>query len=386
MNLYNFIFSEKRSHQLQRHLIFWLLWWLYFTISYFHYEQTGLNNNVEFEPWKLPFFIKTTLLLCVHIISCYIFINWLMPKYLFKEKYAALVTGIFILGLFILFSSYFMHKTILPVINTAFDHNPVIENPNIWWTSITSGLLSAPKVTTAAAAIKLLKRWWLKQKEKERLEKEKLLTDLQLLKAQMHPEFLFSSLKNIYELADKKENNKSANLLLKLADILSYILYESENEKVPIKKEISVIKDYLVIEKIRLGNKLELDVAVKGDPGKKLIIPLLLFSVIENIFSQIDEKSSETTWLNLEIQIEETCITMKIIYGQTNEPLLEGMVQNKMAKLIKQLDFYYPGNYELKTTIEPDMMMISLTLIMEESFNEKPNAFYTTEQIVYATV
>jgi len=386
MNWYNFIFSEKKSHQLQRHLVFWLLWWIYFTVSYFHYEQTGLNNNVEFEPWKLPFFIKTTLLLFIHIISCYLFINWLMPKYLFKEKYAALVTGIFILGLLVLFSSYFMHKTILPAVNAAFNYNPVIENPDIWWTSITSGLLSAPKVTSAAAAIKLLKRWWLQQKEKERLEKEKLIADLQLLKTQMHPEFLFSSLKNICELAEKKENNKSANLLLKLADVLSYILYESENHLVSLDKEIGVIKDYLVVEKTRLGSKLELDVAIKGSPGKRMIIPLLLFSVIENIFSQINDKNSETNWLNLEIQIEETGISMKIIYGKTNEPLLEGVIETKMTKLIKQLDFFYPDNYELKTTIEPDMMMISLIITMDEVLNEKTNAFYKPEPIAYATV
>jgi len=114
----------------------------------------------------------------------------------------------------------------MPLINTAFNYQPVIANHNTWWTSISSGLLSAPKVISAAAAIKLLKRWWLKQKEKERLEKEKLMTDLQLLKSQVHPEFLFSSLDTICGMTRKKNIDNAAMLLLKLADILSYILYE----------------------------------------------------------------------------------------------------------------------------------------------------------------
>jgi len=166
MSWYSFLFSEKRSHRLRRHLVFWLLWWVYFTASYYHYEQSGLQR-VEFEPWNFPFFIKSLLLLSIHIMACYYFINYLMPQYLFKARYMALVTQIFILGFLILLSSYFIHKTVFPLINTAFNYKPVIANQNIWWTSITSGLLSAPKVICAAAAIILLKRWYLKQKEKD---------------------------------------------------------------------------------------------------------------------------------------------------------------------------------------------------------------------------
>src|SRR4030095_7437836 len=280
MNWYSCIFSEKKSYRLWRHLVFWLLWWMYFTISFFHYEQSGLQK-AELEPWGFLLFIKSILLLAIHITACYYFINYLMPKYLFKARYIALVAQIFILGFLILMSSYFTHKTVLPLINNAFNYNPVISNQTIWWTSITSGLLSAPKVICAAAAIKLLKRWWLKQKEKERLEREKLLTDLQLLKAQIHPEFLFSSLDNIRVMVQKKNIDSASTLLLKLADILSYILYECDNNLVLLEKEIRVIKDYLVLEKTRMGHQLEIDVAVKGKTGTKMIAPLILFSFIE---------------------------------------------------------------------------------------------------------
>src|SRR5215204_1763775 len=275
MNWYSFIFSEKKTHRFRRHLVFWLLWWVYFIVTYFYYLQTGLQK-IEFESWNFPFFIKSILLLSIHITACYYFINYLMPQYLFKSKYMVMVMHILLLGILILVISYFIHKTVLPVINTAFDYNPAIASRNIWWTSITSGLLSAPKVISAAVAIKLLKRWWLKQKEKERLEKEKLMTDLQLLKAQMRPEFLFSSLNNICLMVQRKNIESASMLLLKLADILSYILYECDNKLVPLEKEMKLIKDYLVLEKNRMGNRLEIDIAVKGEPGTKMIAPLLL--------------------------------------------------------------------------------------------------------------
>ncbi len=309
-----------------------------------------------------------------------------MPQYLFKTRYIGLVTQILILAFFILLSSYFIHKSVFPIINTAFDYNPVIASQNVWWTSITSGLLSAPKVISAAAAIKLLKRWWLKQKEKERLEKEKLMTDLELLKAHMHPEFLFSSLDNIYLMTQKKNIDGASMLLLKLADILSYILYECDDKLVLLEKEIKVIKDYLVLEKTRMGNRLEIDVAIKGEPGSKMIAPLLLFSFIENSFLYIADKKLEQNWINLEFQIETTGVTMKLIHGKTTEPLVPSANENGIAKAMKRLDFFYPGNYELKTTVEPEIMMTNLRIMLDESMNENENSIHISEEMIYATV
>jgi sensor histidine kinase YesM len=385
MNWYSFIYSEKKFHRIQRHLFFWLLWWIYFTTSYYHYQQSGLQK-VEFEPWNFPFFIKSLLLLSIHITSCYYFINYLMPHYLFKARYIGLAIQILVLGFLILLSSYFIHRSVFPIINTAFNYKPVIDNQNLWWTSITSGLLSAPKIISAAAAIKLLKRWWLKQKEKERLEKEKLMTDLQLLKAQIRPEFLFSSLDNLCLMVQRKNIDSASMLLLKLADMLSYILYECDNKVVPLEKEIKVIKDYLVLEKIRMGNRLEIDVAVKGEPGAKMIAPLLLFSFIENSFLYIANKKLERNWINLEFQFGTTEFTMRLIHGKTTEPLILSANENVIAKAMKRLDFFYPENYELKTTIEPEIMMTCLKIVLNESTNENENNIDTPEQMTYATV
>jgi hypothetical protein len=384
MSWYDFIFSDKRSHRLRRHLVFWLLWWFYFTISYFHYEQTGLQK-IEFEKWNAPFFIKTLLLLSIHVFSCYCFINFLLPRYLLKTKYPAIITGTLILSAFILYASSYLHRMIFPLIDSAFDYHRAVISQNIWWTSISSGLLSAPKVIAAATAIKLVKRWYLKQKEKERLEKEKLITDLQLLKAQIHPEFLFNSLDSIY--AFSRENTpRAAALLLKLSDLLSYTLYESDNTLVTLEKEINLIKDYIAMEKTRMGTRLEMDIAVKGETGGKMIPPLLLLPFIENSFSYCDNKKLERSWINLELRIENNEFAMKLIVGKPDEAMALQADGNGLAKVQKRLEILYPGRYELKTIIEPEIMMTHLKILLEGSIEDWQNSTNTNDPKSYATV
>jgi len=384
MNWHDFTFSGRRSQRLGRHLAFWLLWFVYFTASYYHYQQTGLEK-AEFELWNASFVIKTIWLLILHILACYLFINFLMPRYLFTKKYGGLALGVLVLSFLILMSSYFFHRTLFPAIDASFNNSPVIANKNTWWTSIVAGLLSAPKVISAAVAIKLLKRWYLKQKEKERLEKEKLLTDLQLLKAQMHPEFLFSSLHNICRLTEKKEPDKAGLLLLKLADMLSYMIYDSDHSRVPLEREIRMIKDYLVLEKVRMGNRLELDMAVKGEISGAMITPLLLFSFVENGVSYISNKNLETGWMNLEFQIARGELVMKIIHGKTNEPLSEATNDNAVAAIRKRLDFFYPGRHELKTTVEPEVIMINLKIVLQDEPGKITNNGQMEEQFTYVT-
>lgn len=384
MNWYEFIFSDKRSHRLQRHLAFWLLWWLYFTISYYHYQQTGLQK-VEFEKWSFPFFIKTLLLLSIHVAACYCFINYLLPRFLLKAKYIALLTGTLGLGAFILLASSFLHQVVFPFINSSFKYHQALISQNIWWTSLSAGLLSAPKVIAAASAIKLMKRWFLKQKEKERVEKEKLMADLQLLKAQVRPGFLFNSLDSIH-IHSLNNSSRAAALLLKLSDLLSYTLYESDHVLVPLEKEIKIIRDYMAIEKTRMGSRIEMDIAIKGDTDDKMIAPLLLLPFIENSFANCDNKNLEKSWINLELRIENNSLAMKLIVGKPDEAMPIDVEGEDLANVLKRLEILYPGRYEFRKIIEAEMMMTYLKIQLDESRANGKNILHPNDAKSYATI
>jgi sensor histidine kinase YesM len=375
MTWYDFVFLKKRNHRLSRHLVFWVLWWVYFTASYYHYQQTGLQK-IQFENWGAPLFIKSLFLLAIHVSTCYVFISFILPRYLLRARYLALITGILLLSVVLLVASFYTHTYIYPFIESLFHHKPAIGNQNIWWVSISSGLLTAPKVITVATAIKLIKRWYLKQKEKERLEKEKLQADLQLLKAQIHPEFLFSSLDSLYSFA-QTDSPRAAHLLLKLSDLLSYVLYECNKPLVALNNEITLVKDYMAVVKTIENERLEVAISVKGETGGKTISPLLLLPFVENGFSYCVNPHLKKCWLNLELRVELQELTMKLINGKASEITPLSAIENGLTNVKKRLDMLYADKYELKTNTEPDMMITHLKIHLPTSSRHERETLVT---------
>jgi hypothetical protein len=367
MSWHNFIFSDKRSHRLSRHVSFWLLWWFYFSATYYYYLQVGLNK-IAFGDLSAILILKTFFLAVVHLVACYAFIYFLLPQQFSKQKYLVLLSGTIALAGILLTVGYFIHISIFPYIDKIYNYEAPIASNTIWWTSINAVLLNAPKVIAAAVAIKLVKRWYLKQKEKERLEKEKLTTDLQLLKAQIRPAFLFGSLDNIYKYSLKK-SPEAPELLIKFSDLLSYLLYECDESKVSLDKELNMMKEYMLMEKMRNGDKIEMEIDIKGEASKYSIAPLLLLPFIENGFKQCSSLS-EQPWINIEMNIEDDLFTMKLMNGTIDSTdKLDTLSNDDINNVTKRLEFLYPGKHELKMYTEQEISMVLLKINLEEKFH-----------------
>jgi LytS/YehU family sensor histidine kinase len=189
---------------------------------------------------------------------------------------------------------------------------------------------------------------------------------LQLLKAQIHPTFLFSTLNNIIS-HSRIASPKAPEMLIKLSDLLSYMLYECDSPKVNLSKEIMMLKEYISLEEIRQGEKLEMTLQIKGNINGQMISPLLLLPFIDNSFSYTNDKMVEQAWVNLEIIIEENNLSMKLINGM---PVYVGedVQQNEqqLANVQKRLELLYPGKYELKINAKQEMLVVQLNLNLQE--------------------
>jgi sensor histidine kinase YesM len=358
------ILTQNPRLRILRHIIFWGTWWIYLSSTKWYDQQSGAVS--QYIPALGQYiFLKTFLLLIIQAIACYSFIYFLMPRYLLKSKWLKLSLGILLLCVFIITAGYVLFSKVFPLIDLFYNHTPTKTPEDLLWISISNGLLNTPKILAAATIIKLMQYWWQKQKEKELLEKESLATELQILKGQIRPVFLLNALNNIYVFS-LAESPRAPEMLMKLSDLLSYMLYECDKAFVPVEKEINMMKEYMVLEKIRQNENIEMEISVKGDVSGNVIAPFLLLPFIENSFKQCNNMT-EQSWINLEIGLDGNTFTMKLINGI--DPDMKAQPQmdpNGFYNVQKRLSLLYPEKHELKVNTEQEMLVVLLKIQLGE--------------------
>ncbi len=359
-NWHDLVFSSQPGPRRRRHMLFWIVWLIYFTGSFF-YEQQGLVAAGSGK-WIFIVLFKSAFLLLCHMFIVYAVIYFLMPQFALKGRPLLFSLGVLIAMSITIAWAYFCYAILFPNFDERIHLPSGIVKNTMLWNSVVAGLISALKVLAAAIAIKLMKRWYLQQTENDRLEREKFTVELQLLKAQIHPDFLFYSLDNIYFFAEI-DPPKASELLLRLSDMLSYMLYECDEPLVDLVKELKMIMDYIYLEKTRIGERLETDVHISGEADGKMIAPLLLLPLIENSFSYCRNEALERTWINLDLRMEDEEFFMKLVNGKPGGNIFPDPFSiNGLADFQKRLDFYYPKKNEIRILAEPEMMMTSLKI------------------------
>ena len=383
MTTHDFIFSDQRRHRLARHIVFWFVWCLAHNIL-FHFPINvfrGWGPNTYNESLKqlgLPlFFIKTLIVnsflavVVPQIALTYVLIYWLLPNYYFKRKNPFLAGSITVSVLIIFYfvSAVFLYFVVIYAEITGNSMGPVGQE----WSfklnlgpAIRNNVSSLPMVLGFALMIKLVKRWWQKQKETELLAKEKTNAELQLLKAQVHPHFLFNTLNNIYFFT-LTNSTQAPVMIKKLSGMLHYILHECDQPLVPLEKEIKMIRDYMALEKIRYGEQMQMTIDIEDDHDNKMIAPLLLIPFVENCFKHGASKMITQPWVKLYIYIENNRLhfTIRNSKPPTNEPARSnGNIGLK--NVTKRLELLYPGTHELNIVSEPGSYAVYLILQLHD--------------------
>lgn len=149
----------------------------------------------------------------------------------------------------------------------------------------------------------LMQRFFKEKKQKEEILKKQLETEMAFLRLQINPHFLFNVLNSIYALALKK-SDEAPGIILKLSDILRYVLYDSRQEFVPLEKELNMLRDYIEIEKVRLTNKDSIRLAAETPTDGYIIAPMLLIPFVENAIKHGLDSRAEEAYLHLELQVD----------------------------------------------------------------------------------
>ena len=371
MKFHTLVFSDQRSIRFRRHLLFWTIWFIYLLVTYLiptnwipawniyapkpHIEKYGLVLS----------FLRITmagfLLTLVHMCLVYGIMYYFLPRYLSKNKNWVITTGMLVLFVSaVAFINYFNFVLNL-YMSTRIGYFKRMPGMDfiipLWARQI---LFNYPTVVGFALAIKLLKNWYIKQQEAAQASREKINAELQLLKAQVHPHFLFNTLNNIYSFII---NNSPAAVgaINKLSTLLRYIIYECDQPLVNLDNELQMISDYIDLEKVRYGETFNMSFKVRGDASNKLICPLVLIPFLENSFKHGASQMLTHPWVNLNIAVEDEDLMFDL---SNSKPTVAG--ENAGTKGLglknvkKRLSILYPESHSL--TITEDAMKFNVSL------------------------
>jgi LytS/YehU family sensor histidine kinase len=266
-------------------------------------------------------------------------INVLIPGYLFKKRYAAYfgwVISLIIGYLFVqsLYDYYLFGFIIGP------DKGGQLS------ASLAYNFTHTSLYLLLTVALKFSIDWYEQQKLLHDIKLEKLQTEVNYLRSQINPHFLFNALNNLYALTIKK-SDQAPRILLKLSELMEYMLYESDADYVPLEREVNYLRNYLELEKIRQGNQADIQLTVKGNMDHFQIPPFLIFPLVENAFKHGISKTIHNAYLHITIEADRI-LSVKVINNKPHTQKDEGTGGIGLANLKKRLDLLYRDKHTLE--------------------------------------
>jgi LytS/YehU family sensor histidine kinase len=213
----------------------------------------------------------------------------------------------------------------------------------------------------------MLSKYWFQllesRKKLAETEKEKIQNELIALKAQVNPHFLFNSLNTIYSLA-LKQSKETPYVILKLSNVLRYMIYESNEKLVDLEKEMEFIYNYIDLQKLRIHHPEQIDFNVEGELGDQKIAPLIFIVFIENAFKHGIKGDTQRQFVQINIRVtqKEIDFITENNKGQTDHVEEDPYKGLGLENVKRRLELVYPGKYDLTINDNNDKFMVRLIL------------------------
>jgi two-component system, LytTR family, sensor kinase len=180
------------------------------------------------------------------------------------------------------------------------------------------------------------------------IEREKLEAELNTLKSQLNPHFLFNSLNNIYSLA-LTNSPRTPEIILKLSDLMRHVLYESRENFIPVKDELNFLTNFIELQKIRLNNQIDIQYSVEGDVPEMRVIPLIFEPFIDNAFKHGLRNPATSPYIHVSIHFQSKIMRFRIENNFCNTPASKTPKSSGIGlkNIERRLEFLYaPGEYK----------------------------------------
>lgn len=274
--------------------------------------------------------------------TVYFVIYYLIPVFSRKGDYGKLILGILgvlvFIGVGLRFFNYYVVNAILdPSQNVNYEifHTPLIVR----------NIFSSMSVICMAATIKLVKNKSELQQRNEQLETERKAAELNFLKAQMHPHFLFNTLNTLYS-ETMQHSGKAEQVVLHLSNLLRFILEECNKPWVSLDDEIKVIRDYAALERLRHGERLQVNIVAPPTTSNVMVSPLLFLPFVENSFKHSLANLRGRVSIDIHIEALPGVIQFEVSNDHAPTTSVNGHGVG-IANVKRQLDLLYENRYSL---------------------------------------
>lgn len=354
-------FNQPQQKRILLHVLFWLAVLTVLTVIY-GAGMPGYALTIGIVSMFLP----------IHIAYFYLIAYVIIPRYFDRKKYARFA----IFFLLIVIGSTLAFRLIEILVADPIIYHAVKKNdPTFVWHKLDGTfsqqlskpvyLISAFEQTNIfvwiALSVKFFKMWF--DRRQAAMEAE-----LNFLKGQLHPHFLFNTLNNLYALT-LKQSPQSPGVVMGLAEILRYMLYEANTELVQLERDISILKSYIELEKIRYEERLDINFSINGMSPEYQIAPLLILPLVENAFKHGASEQIGQAWINMDLRVKNNALKFKISNSKPEAAQPDDRphhVSIGLANVRKRLEILYPSAHHLKIMDDEDVFAVILDIDLDK--------------------
>jgi hypothetical protein len=362
--------SPSRYYSMAAHLVGWLMFFSFPLLLSPHPSFNIITQE--------PHYLESLLLRNFLLVGLFYFNQfYLTPEFLQKRNLASFLFLIILLVVVVSIFNLWIHEMLTgpadgpppeermpppPEVNNFQDHPPRHRPPIMIAGPLFSSLLTTIVIAVISTMIVIWNDWQNARENERQRSLQKIAAELSVLKLQISPHFLFNTLNNIRWLVRSK-SDQAENAVVKLSQLLRYILYQTNDDKVSLKKEVEHLEDFIDLQLIRLENKQAVKFSRHGAIGDQVIVPLLFIPIVENFFKYGDFEKAYDNEIVLDVQSHHLKFMTKnkIISQQTKDKDSSGI---GLDNLRKRLSLHYNNNYILKTVDENGYFKVEMEIIL----------------------
>jgi two-component system, LytTR family, sensor histidine kinase AlgZ len=339
--------TVHRQRVILLHASFWAVY-----ISFFVYYISSFQQGSEID-WHRIAIVVTLHIIAAMTIS-YVNYFYFLPEFLFKKKIVLYLIVFLVAFTIVVYSRILLERYF---VECYFGTHEYLYRPRF----IVQLFFSNLSIVIFVSLLRFAADWLDLQTTRKEIEKEKLTAELNFLKAQVNPHFLFNTLNNLYYLAYSKSEH-TAEVIEKLSRMMRYMIYDSNYPQVQLSKEIEYMQNYISLEKLRLSDKVAIKFSIEGDIDSVSITPLILITFLENAFKHGVANTSKDCWVDVHLACQSGRLHFLVANSKPSHLKVDEKSGIGLQNVKRRLDLSYPGLYQLEINDQPNEYRVTLDL------------------------